>query len=114
MKLKLEKYLSSCSFYDHHGGMPEGMKRLIMSAEHQYGGTTETECFGCSLKEVRYYLPELTQEEKKRYVKLVWETLSDEEKEFSPEWRIEEDLYVMYLCHSCGTWFIDEKWSDIH
>jgi hypothetical protein len=37
--------------------------------------------------------------------------LSEEE---TPRWRIEEDLYILYLCHECGTWFVDERWSDGH
>jgi histidinol phosphatase-like PHP family hydrolase len=111
LKLKPEKYLTHCSFYHEHG-MPEDMKKLVMSAEYQRGGITEHECFSCETK-VHYYLPELTKEERRLYADLVWETF-EEGKEVSPKWRIEEDLYVMYLCHSCGTWFIDERWSDIH
>ena len=113
MKLKLEKYLSSCSFYDHHGGMPEEMKKLVANVTHTHGGATKTDCFECGA-EVHYHLPRMNPEEKKQYVEMVLQTLDDEAKKMIPEWRIEEDLYVMYLCHSCGTWFIDEKWSDIH
>ena len=112
--LTKEKYLLHCSYFFHHGGMSEPMKRLTISAEYQHGGITEHECFSCGKKEVYYYLPQMSKSEKTLYADLVQGALSEEEKEYAPCWRVEEDLYVLYLCHKCKMWFVDERWSDGH
>lgn len=105
-----EKYLPHCSFYHEHG-MPEDMEKLVMSVGYQRGSITEHECFSCGKKEVYYYLPQMSEGEKTLYADLIQKVLSEEE---TPRWRIEEDLYILYLCHECGTWFVDERWSDGH
>jgi hypothetical protein len=108
-----ERYLPHCSFYHEHG-MPEDMEKLVMSVGYQRGSITEHECFSCGKKEVYYYLPQMSESEKKRYTELVLETLDDDAKEMIPDWRIQDDLFVLYICDNCKTWFIDERWSDGH